>query len=61
MTADDIVRGMAKEARWVLEGPNASYENAIRAALQWLTDNVSDEMISAAIRAAIRAAAEGKR
>lgn len=77
----DIVKGMAREAQCVLEGPSTTYdparhEEAMRAALLWLADNVSDEMVDAyeqfflstatlytrrqAIAAAIRAAAGDK-
>lgn len=45
----DIVKGMAREAQCVLDGPSATYdparyEAAMRAALIWLADNVSDKM-----------------
>lgn len=70
----NILKGMAREAQCVLEGPSTTYdparhEAAMRAALLWLADNVTDKMVDAAedanvdnvgrsaIAAAIRAAA----
>jgi hypothetical protein len=52
----DIVKGMAREAQCVLEGPSTTYdpvlyEAAMRGALLWLAENVSDEMAAASLAA----------
>ena len=40
----DIVKGMVR----VYQSTDAGSEGSMRAALQWLADNVSDEMVGAA-------------